>query len=63
MSDRWTVGLLVAAVLCCAGPVLIGTGLASAAWGVARQDWGWLAAGAGLVGVMALLRARRSGAS
>ncbi len=63
MSDRWTgVGLLVAAVLCCAGPVLISAGLAGAAWGIVRQHWGWMAAGAGLVAfVVVVLRLRRVG--
>jgi hypothetical protein len=63
VSDRWTgVGLLVAAVLCCAGPVLIGAGLAGAALGLVRQHWGWIAGGAGLVAVVVLLRLRRAGA-
>ncbi len=60
MPDRWSVGLLVAAVLCCAGPLLISAGLASAAWGMLRQHWGWFAAGLGLVAVVALLRVRRA---
>ncbi len=61
MSERWSLGLLVAAVLCCAGPVLISAGLASAAWGIPRQHWAWFAAGLGLVTFVVLLRLRRPG--
>lgn len=61
--DRLNLGLVVAAVLCCAAPVLVGTGLAAAALGVVRQHWGWLAAGSGLVAVVVLLRVRRAGAA
>ncbi len=63
MSDRWMgPGLLVAAVLCCAAPVLVGTGLAAAALGVVRQHWGWFAAGVALIALAVLLRVRRAGA-
>lgn len=63
MSDRWSVGLLVAAVLCCEGPVLIGTGLAGVAWGVLRHHWGWFVAGVGLVALVVFLRVRRARAA
>lgn len=49
MAGRWTVGLVVAAVLCCAAPLLITAGIAGAAWGAMRAHWGWAAAGVGLV--------------
>lgn len=61
MSERWTVGLVIAAILCCAAPVLISIGIVGAAWALAREHWGWLVAGLGLAGlaiVMGLLRAR-----
>ncbi|MBI4371083.1 MAG: hypothetical protein HY552_02175 [Elusimicrobia bacterium] len=61
--DRLRLGLVVAAALCCAAPVLVGTGLAAAALGVVRQHWGWLAAGSGLVAAVVLLRVRRAGAA
>ncbi len=61
--DRLSLGLVVAAVLCCAAPVLVGTGLAAAALGVVRQHWGWFAAGSGLVALVVLLRIRRAGAA
>jgi hypothetical protein len=61
--DRLSLGLVVAAVLCCAAPVLVGTGLAATALGVVRQHWGWLAAGSGLVAVVVFLRVRRAGAA
>lgn len=60
--DRLSLGLVVAAMLCCAAPVLVGTGLAAAALGVVRQHWGSLAAGSGLVAVVVFLRVRRAGA-
>lgn len=60
MSDRLSVGLLAAMGLCCAGPVLIGTGLAGAVWGVARGHWPWLAAAAALVVLVVGVRARRA---
>lgn len=59
-----SLGLIVAALLlCCAAPVLIGTGLAAAALGLARQHWGWFAAGLGLVAAVVILRVRRAGAT
>lgn len=61
--NRMNLGLVVAAILCCAAPVLIATGLAAAALGVVRQHWGWLAAGIGLSAFVVVLRARRTGAS
>jgi len=42
MADRWTIGLMVAAVFCCAAPLLIGAGLAGAAWAALRDHWGWV---------------------
>ena len=60
MSDRLSVGLLAAAALCCAGPVLIGTGLAAAAWGLVRGHWPWLAAAAALVVLVVAVRARNA---
>lgn len=56
MADRWTVGLVVAAVLCCAATVLIGAGLAGAAWGAMQAHWGWVVLGVGLVALAVLLR-------
>jgi bacteriorhodopsin len=61
--DRLSLGLLVAAGLCCAAPVLVATGLAAAALAVARQHWGWFAAGSGLVAAVVLLRVRGVGAA
>jgi hypothetical protein len=61
--DRLSLGLVVAAALCCAAPVLVGTGLAAVALGVVRQHWGWLAAGSGLVAVVVFLRVRHAGAA
>lgn len=61
--DRMSLGLVVATLLCCAAPVLVGTGLAAAALGVVRQHWGWLAAGSGLLAAVVFLRARRAGAA
>lgn len=61
--DRLSLGLVIAVILCCAAPVLIGTGLAATALGVVRQHWGWLAAGSGLVAVAVFLRRARAGGS
>ncbi len=61
--DRLSLGLGVAAVLCCAAPVLVATGLAAAGLGVVRQHWGWFAAGSGLVAAVVLLRVRHAGAA
>lgn len=58
MADRWTVGLIIVAVLCCAAPLLVGAGLASVIWGGVRAHWGWVAAGLGLV-LLALVSRRR----
>lgn len=49
MTDRWTIGLTITAVLCCATPALVGLGLAGAAWGAVRAHWGWALVGLGLV--------------
>ncbi|MBI4500622.1 MAG: hypothetical protein HY700_05620 [Gemmatimonadetes bacterium] len=59
MSARWSFGLLAAAVICCAAPLLIGAGLAGVAWGVVRQHWGWLVGGAGFVALVVFARLRR----
>ncbi len=61
--DRMSLGLVVAALLCCAAPVLVGTGLAAAALGVVREHSGWFAAGSGLVAAVVFLRVRRAGAA
>ncbi len=61
--DRLSLGLVVAALLCCAAPVLVGTGLAAAALGVVRQHWGWVAAGIGLVTLVVFMRVRGAGAA
>jgi hypothetical protein len=61
--DRMSLGFIAAAVLCCAAPVLVGTGLAAAALGLVRQHWGWLAAGVGLVAAVVFLRVRGTGAT
>lgn len=58
--DRLSLGLMVVAVLCCAAPVLVGTGLAAAALGAARQHRGWLAVGIGLVALVVFVRVRRA---
>ena len=60
MSDRWSVGLLAAMGLCCAGPVLIGTGLAATVWAMALGHWPWLAAAAALVVLVVAVRARNA---
>ncbi len=60
MSDRVSVGLVIAAVLCCAAPVLVGTGLAVTALGAARQHWGWFAAGIGFLGLVVFIRVWRA---
>lgn len=60
MSERWTVGLVIAAILCCAAPVLIGAGIVGAAWALAREHWGWLAAGLALVGLAILSGVRHA---
>ena len=54
MADRWTVGLVVAAVLCCAAPLLISAGIAGAAWAALRDHWGWAALALGGVAGVAL---------
>lgn len=57
-TDRMGIGLLVAGLVCCAAPVILGTGLAAAALGVVRQHWGWSAAGVGLVALVVISWAR-----
>lgn len=59
MAERWTVGLVVAAVLCCAAPLLIGAGIAGAAWGAMQAHWGWGVVGVGLVALAVVLRIRQ----
>ena len=59
MNDRWTIGLVVVAVLCCAAPVLISVGLAGMAWGAVRAHWGWVVVGLGLVAFAIAPRLRR----
>lgn len=54
MSKCWTVGLVTAAILCCAAPFLIGAGIVGAAWALAREHWSWLAVGLGLAGLAVL---------
>lgn len=58
--DRLSLGLVGAVVLCCAAPVLVGTGLAAAAVGVVRQHWGWFAAGIGLAALAVFSGVRRA---
>ena len=60
MPERWTVGLLLAAILCCAAPVLIGAGIVGAAWALAREHWGWLVVGLGLAGLTIVIVSRRA---
>ena len=60
MAERWTVGLVVAAVLCGAAPVLIGAGIAGTAWGAMQAHWGWVVGGVGLVALAIARRLRRS---
>lgn len=62
-SDRTSLGLVIAAILCCAAPVLVATGLATAALGAVRQHWGWFVAGFVLVTLAVVLRGRRSRAA
>lgn len=57
--DRVGVGVLVAGLVCCAAPAILGTGLATAALGAVRHHWGWSAAGIGLVAFVGIARARR----
>lgn len=59
--DRLSLGLVIAGLLCCAAPVLWGTGLAAAALGVVRHHWGWLAVAAGVSIVAGLRRAAHAG--
>jgi hypothetical protein len=59
--DRMSLGFIAAAVLCCAAPVLVGTGLAAAALGPVRQHWDWFAAGVGLFAAVVFLGVRRGG--
>jgi len=59
MKDRWTLGFVVAAALCCAAPALIGVGLAGAMWAGVRAHWGWAVVGLGLVGLAIAPRLRR----
>jgi multisubunit Na+/H+ antiporter MnhE subunit len=58
-SDRWTLGLVVAAAICCAAPLLIGAGMAGAAWAALRDHWGWAALVLGGVAGVAVLAMRR----
>lgn len=58
MSHRWNLGLLAAMALCCASPVLIGTGLAAGAWALVRGHWPWLTGAGVLVLLMVGVRAR-----
>lgn len=59
-ADRLSLGLVVAVALCCAAPILVVTGLATAAVAVVRQHWGWFAAGIGLAALAVFLRVRRA---
>lgn len=59
MSDRLSIGLLVAMAVCCGGPVLVGTGLAATFWGVLRGHWPWAVASLGVVLLVLALRIRR----
>ncbi len=61
--DRLSLGLLLGALLCCAAPALIATGLAAVLLGVVRQHWGWFAAGSGLAVLVVFVRLRRAGAA
>jgi hypothetical protein len=61
--DRLSLGLVVVALLCCAAPVLVGTGLGAVALGAVRQHWEWFAAGLALVALVVLVRLRRAGAA
>jgi sugar phosphate permease len=58
MSDRWTVGLAVGAVVCCAAPALIGAGFTGVLWGVVRDHWGWVVGGLGLMALAIIPRLR-----
>lgn len=59
MSDRSSIGLLVAMAVCCGGPVLVGTGLAATFWSLLRGHWPWALASAGVVLLVLALRIRR----
>ncbi len=58
MSDRWSLGLVVAAIVCCAVPVLIAAGIAGATWALVREHWAWATAGLGLAALGVLLWVR-----
>lgn len=60
-SDRWTIGIVVAAAVCCAAPLLVGAGMAGAAWAALRDHWGWAALALGGVAGIVLVRLTRPG--
>jgi hypothetical protein len=60
MSDRWGLGLVAAAALCCALPLLVTAGFARAAWAAFREHWVWAGLSIGSVVLAVLWRARRA---
>ncbi len=63
MSDRWGLGLVAAAALCCALPLLITAGIAGAAWAALSEHWFWAVLSIGSVALAVRWRARRAGES
>ena len=59
MSGRWGLGLVAAAALCCALPLLVTAGFAGAAWAAFREHWVWAGLSIGSVVLAVLWRARR----
>ncbi len=60
MSDRWGLGFVAAAALCCALPLLVTAGFAGAAWAAFREHWVWAGLLIGSVVLVVLWRARRA---
>lgn len=60
MSDRWSLGLVAAAALCCALPLLVTAGIVGAAWAVVREHWLWGALSIGSALLAVIWRARRA---
>jgi len=60
MSERWGLGLVAAAALCCALPLLVTAGIAGAAWAALREHWLWAVLSIGSVVLAVRWRARRT---
>lgn len=59
VSDRLSGWLIAGLMVCCALPLLITTGVASTAWGIVGQHWGWVGVGLALIVVAVLVGGRR----